>query len=305
MAGETASRNTAHKWRQAFKSAGPLLFVAPAGLLLLIFSLAPFIELARMSVSSVRFASVVKGIWKFVGAKNFLTLHQNPDFLLSLSNTVIFVAIVVGGSMIGGLFVANLIRLPRSTSMLLQSLAVLAWSLPAVVTGSVWRFMLAPEGVVNRITGWAGIPEQLFIANPRIALYSVALVTAWQTLPFAALVIKAGLLDVPRETIEAARIDGAGPSQTYFLVVLPQLRAVLAVLFVLIAVYAFRSFDVLFVMTQGGPGTATTTLPYLGYKTAFDNDDFGHAAAMAVISCVFIFVLGFYYARLQREGLRR
>lgn len=287
------------------KAAAPLLFIAPAALLLLVFSLAPFIELARMSVSAVKFANIVKGVWKFIGANNFLTLIQNPDFVPSLGNTAIFVAIVVGGSMIGGLFVANLIRLPRATSILLQSLAVLAWSLPAIVTGSVWRFMLSPEGVVNRIAGWVGISQQLFIANPKIALYSVALVTASQALPFAALVIKAALLDVPPELTEAAMIDGARPSQTYFLVILPQLRPVLSVLLVLIAVYAFRSFDVLFVMTQGGPGTSTTTLPYLAYKTAFDIDDFGHAAAMAVIACAFIFGLGFYYAHIQRQGLRR
>jgi len=126
-------------------------------------------------------------------------------------------------------------------------------------------------------------------------------VTVWVTVPFAAVVFRAGLMDLPMEVLEAAEIDGAGRWQSFWRITLPLLRPVVLVLAVLIVVYAFRSFDLLYAMTQGGPGTSSTTLPYLAYKEAFQQFDFSTGAAVAVISLMIVSVLAAVYVRVSHR----
>lgn len=287
--------------RGLFAKAPLLKFGLPAIILLTALSLLPAIELVRISLNDVGLGNVVSGEWQFVGAENFIDLPENPDFGGAIRNTFIFVAIAVVGAFGGGMLGAQLIRPEAMSRRVLQGLMILAWSLPPVIAGSVWKFMLSFDGVVNAVTSVVGIEPTFFLSDPTLALYAVALITAWQSIPFAALVLKAGLLDIPDDQFEAAAIDGASRWQTFRQVTMPQLRPVSITLIVLLVVYAFRSFDLLFVMTEGGPGTSTTTLPYLSYRTAFVLDNFGSGAAIAIVSVAFIMVVAVVYSRLARE----
>jgi multiple sugar transport system permease protein len=281
---------------------GHWMFLAPAFVFLSVFAALPFVELVRMSLSDATFGGVVRGDWNFVGLDNFASLPGNPDFRLATVNTLVFTAVVVVLSLAGGLAVATLIARTSLPRGFLQGMIVLSWSMPAVITGNVWRFMFSPDGVVNKLGSFVGMPAQLWLADPQLALYSVSFVAAWQAIPFAALVYKAALMDIPPEQIEAAAIDGATPRQTFWRVVVPQLRPVTLVLVILLMVYALRSFDHIFIMTQGGPGTATTTVPLLAYRTAFSLDNFGLGSAISVIASVLIVFLALAYTRAAAQS---
>ena len=172
---------------------------------------------------------------------------------------------------------------------------VFVWALPPLVSGSVWKFLLAGNGAVNAVLGVVGIDSVDWLSSPQLAIWSVSLVAAWASLPFAILIIHGGMLGVPQDVLEAARIDGAGYVRMSRHVVIPILRPTLMVLTVLVILYAFRSFDFVYVMTLGGPGTATTTLPYLAYDTAFKTYEFGVASGVALISMLVVVILSIPY----------
>lgn len=278
-------------------------FPLPATTLLLALSALPFLELLRMSVSDVGFGNVATGDWAFTGLDNFDALRGSPAFGETVRNTAIFVTIVVLVSVAGGLAIAHLLMPATVPRRIVQAMLVFAWALPPVVSGSAWKFLLFSNSVVSSVVGAAGVEQPPYwLADPDLALFSVAAVNAWAATPFTALVFKAGLLDIPRDTLEAAEVDGASARQRFWFVVLPQLRPVVLVLGVLVTVYAFRSFDFLFVMTQGGPGTASSTLPYLAYLLSFRLGFFGRGAVAALITGACIAVLAFIYVRAFRRG---
>jgi len=141
-----------------------------------------------------------------------------------------------------------------------------------------------------------------WLSSPDLSLWAVSLVAAWASLPFAVLIIRGGLLSIPSEILEAAELDGVGSWSLSRHILLPLLRPTLAVLTILIILYAFRSFDFVYVMTQGGPGRITNTLPYLAYQTSFKTFSFGSGAAVAVLSMLVVALLAIpYVANLRRE----
>jgi len=138
-----------------------------------------------------------------------------------------------------------------------------------------------------------------------LALVSVGLVNSWAVVPFSALVYRAAMLDIPSDEIEAAEVDGAARHQEVRYIVLPHLRPTTVVLVVLIVVYAFRSFDYIYVMTDGGPGTSTTTLPFLSYMEAFVSFQYGVGSAAAVLAICVVFALALVYTLgVRREEQR-
>src|SRR5665647_135094 len=189
-------------------------------------------------------------------------------------------------------------------SAALLALMVFVWALPPVVNGSVWKFLLGDRGLFNTIVLGLGLREDPmpFLYDQYWALMSVAFVNSFAVIPFNALVFRAGLMNIPPETFEAAALDGATKWQEVRHVMLPAVRPTTLVLLVLTIVYGFRSFDFIYVMTYGGPGTATNTLPFLGYLQAFARYDFGLGAATSVVTVLGVLVLAAVYARsIRRE----
>ena len=133
------------------------------------------------------------------------------------------------------------------------------------------------------------------LSSTQLAIWYVAGVAAWASLPFSVLIIRGGMLGVNHDLLEAAAIDGAGYWRTQLGVVVPQIMPTLEILSILVVLYAFRSFDFVYVLTSGGPGTETTTLPYLAYATAFTSYDWSEGAAVAVLSMVVVVILAVPY----------
>ena len=290
----SATRRNATKRRK-------LAFALPAGVLLLVFSFFPLAQLARMSVSDVS-ARTLNQPWTFVGGENFAASAAQGSLFPAFGNTIIFVLVVTVVGLIGGLAAAILLSANSWLSAFVLGLMVFIWALPPVVNGSVWKFLLGDAGLINSVITGVGLSQQAvpFLYDDRFALLSVAVVNSWAVVPFNALVFRAGILGIPAETFEAARIDGANRWQEIWHMIIPAVRPTTLVLAVLTVVYAFRSFDFIFVMTYGGPGVATSTLPFLSYLQAFVRFDFGMGAATAIISVLLVLVLAVIYARSVR-----
>lgn len=274
----------------------------PAATFLAVLSIYPLIQLGRMSVSAVT-SSTLQDNWAFVGFGNFIADAQQGDLWRSLVNTFVFVIIVTGIALLGGLACAVALRGSGRSSAFLLGLMVFIWALPPVVNGSVWKFLLGDDGLFNTLIRAVGITQGSvpFLYDQHLALISVALVNSWVAIPFNALVFRAAILGIPSELFEAAQLDGARPSQEIRYVLMPGIRPTTLVLLVLGIVYSFRSFDFIYVMTYGGPGTATNTLPFLGYLQAFVQYDYGKGSATSVIGGLLVVVLAAVYARSVRK----
>lgn len=284
---------------------GALPLLVP-GVFVAVMSLYPMVRLVQMSISSVRPQNLT-GEWPLNGFENFTALAASDEFRQSLVTTFIFTGVMLTAVLILGFIAAVWLTSTSLASRVAQGLMILGWALPPVVTGTAWKFMLQTGGPLNALLESLGMEPVRWLSSADIALWSVIAVVTWANIPFSAIVIKSALLGIPEETIEAAALDGAGTVRTAVYIILPQMKGVLTTLAILVFVYGFgNSFSFIYVMTAGGPGTVTTTLPFLGYVAAFRNFQFGAAGAIAVISMVIVAVFTLGYIRASgREAVER
>src|SRR5690625_54145 len=278
-------------------------FLVPAAVFFALFSLYPLYTLVKMSLSEVT-AATLNTDWVFTGLENFRTGFETGETTAALWRTLVFVLFVTIVGMVGGLAAAIALRTKGKWSAAVLAVMVFVWALPPVVNGSVWKFLFADAGLLNIAARGLGVTDSAlpFLYDPEWALWAVAFVNAWAVIPFNALVFRAALVNIPPDVFEAAALDGATKWQEIRHIMIPAARPTALVLLVLTIVFAFRSFDYIYVMTFGGPGTATTTLPFLGYLQAFARYDFGLGSATSVITVAFVIVLALVYARsIRRE----
>jgi ABC-type sugar transport system permease subunit len=280
---------------------GPWLFLLPAAIYLGATALYPLYMLVRMALSDVRPINIL-GTWPYVGLDTFRGVLGSSDFWSALRVTVYFTGALLVLDLGIGFLAALAMRSSRRLGNVALTLMMLVWSLPPIVNGTVWKFMLQGDGLINAALQRVGLPEVVWLGNPGVTLWSLVGVVTWASIPFAATVIRAALLGIPPELLEAAAIDGAGRWGSVRHVVLPLLRPVLLVLALLVVVYAFRSFDFIYVITKGGPGTATTTLPFLAYKQSFQLFNFGTGAATAVAAMAVVIALAAGYLIASGRG---
>lgn len=295
--------NRAGVGRRGFRLEGKGLFLVPAGLYLAGLTFFPMYELVRMSFSRVT-PEVLYKPWPFAGLNEFQLAIASPDFSQAVLNTLVYVVVVVVSGLVGG-FVAALI-LWRATPLtsFTFGVVVFVWAMPPLVNASVWRFLLDQRGLIDSILVLFHLPAVLWLVDGRLPLVAVALVNAWASVPFATIVYRAAFMDIPGELLEAAAVDGAVPRQIILRIILPQMRPVMVVLSVVTVVYAFRSFDFIYIMTSGGPGTVSTTLPYLAYREAFQGYQYSVGAATAVIAVCIVLGMAVVYMRQVRAEQR-
>lgn len=282
-------------------------FVIPAGVFLALLALYPFFSLIWMSLSDVSAVNIVRGGWPFVGLANFRTFFHMSDVLLALKNTAIFVVIVVGVGLLGGLGAATLLQAKGKLSAVGLGMMVFTWAMPPVVLGSLWKFLLLPNGLINDLLVAFHLmgSRTLWLVQQNLVLVTVALVNSWAVVPFGALVYRAALVDIPVELIDAAAVDGATKFQRFVWVKLPLLMPITLILLVLTVVYAFRSFDFIYVMTYGGPGILSTTLPFLSYRLSFVEYKYALGATVAVFTILIVVALAIVYVRATRRTEER
>ena len=231
---------------------------------------------------------------QWTGLENYrLLLFEDQTFWVSLQKTALFTVGAVGLELLLGLGIALLFNRPLKMLGLLRSLLILPMVMTPVVTGLTWRIMYNPTfGLINYFLGMLGFEPHAWVGNASTALPALIVADVWQWTPFMFLLIYAGLQSLPDEPFEAARVDGASAWQTFRYLTFPMLRPVLLIAILLRTIESVKTFDIIFALTRGGPGTATQTLNIYTFYLAFEWLKPGYAAALAVIILVIVVSLG-------------
>lgn len=278
----------------AWLLAPALLFVAAMALFPLGYSLLLSLREWKLSAASS------PGRW--VGLNNYVQLlTDDPDFLESLWATAVFVYFDVTATLAIALGAALLLQRAGRINSLARVLLILPFVMSPALIGISFRFFLNPEfGVLQHALGLLipALQGKVWLADRTLAMAAVVASDVWHWAPYMTLVVLGGLAAIPKETQEAAQVDGASAWAVFRDITLPQLLPVLGVVAVLKTVFALKAFDTLFTLSNGGPGTATQTLAYFVYHTAFNYYDMGYAAAAAYLLTALLLVLSGFYLRL-------
>lgn len=276
-----------------------LRFLLPSLVFVLIFSLYPIAESLRLSF----YRLILTLPWlgqKFVGWENYGDLLTDPVALKSLWTTLLFVAVTAPMEVVLGLGMALVLNEAFRGRGLLRAVVLIPWAIPTVVSSQMWRFIFNDRyGLFNFL--FFGARTDLYLAplaDPELALLAIMTADIWKTSSFAALILLAGLQTIPEELYEAASIDGASSWQKFRRVTLPLLRPALLLALLFRTIDAFRVFDLVFVMTQGGPADSTNVLQFYGYKKSFAEGMIGYGSAISVVVFSLSLLLSLFYIRL-------
>jgi multiple sugar transport system permease protein len=243
----------------------------------------------------------VNDAWRFAGLRNFTALVDAAAFWNAVSVTAIWVIGNVSLQLVFGLAVALALNTVTSFRAFYNGIVMVPWVSSFVVVAIVFLWLYHPElGVVNDLLLRTGLVERpiAWLASPGLAQLSLILANTWKFFPLVAITLFAGLQTIPRELVEAARIDGASAAQTLRYVTVPMLAPSIATAVLLSAIWAFNAFTLAIIMTGGGPLRATEVIGLYIYKVAFDSFDFGMAAAASLVLFLVILVITVVYLRI-------
>jgi multiple sugar transport system permease protein len=268
-----------------------LLALSPAVLMFALLTLLPVAMLAALSVSNVTWSGG-HAIWAYVGARNFAALPADALLRASVSNTLVFAVAAVTVQITLGLGLALLVSEAARGRTLYRLVFLLPLLLPGIVIGALWSLIYNFDfGIINLALSAIGLDPVDWLGDRSLALASVIVVDIWHWTPFCFLVLLAGVEALPRDVYEAARIDGAGTLAALRHITLPLLAPTIAVTFVFRLILAFKVFDEVYLLTGGGPGTATEVLSFTIYRRFFTEDRAGYGAAMSLATLAVIAVL--------------
>jgi ABC-type sugar transport system permease subunit len=229
----------------------------------------------------------------WVGAGNYVEAMQDPRFRSALAHTTFFVAVTVALELLLGLVLALALQRAVRARGLLRTTVLLPWAVPTVVAALVWRFIFdSPAGLVSSLAAGVGLTAPTWFADPVAAWVPLVLTDVWKSTPFVAILLVAGLQGIDGSLYEAARVDGAGAWRQFVDITLPLLRPALFVAFLFRTLDAFRVFDVIYVMTGGGPGSATEPIALYTFSTLLQHLRFGYGSALSIV----VFVAAFLFA---------
>jgi multiple sugar transport system permease protein len=277
------------------------MLLAPALAFLFVMAVWPFAYLLYASFTSYQLAVPIP--IEFVGVDNFTSLLQGERFWSSLGITAIFALVAVPLQIVIGLGLALLINSVARGREFYASLFLIPMMLAPIVVGFAWNLFLNPiYGPLNSALRGMGLSPPAWAQSPEWALPTIVLVDIWQWTPLVMVILLAGLRAIPATVFEAARVDGSSRVQTFFNVVLPMLTPYIVVAFVLRFIDSFKVFDVIYILTRGGPGTATQNLAYFTYDLGFNRFEFGAAGALSIIQLVVLIVGTSLILSLARRG---
>ncbi|WP_395447330.1 carbohydrate ABC transporter permease [Aminobacter sp. UC22_36] len=262
----------------------------------------PLVDTVRLSFTD---AKLVGTEGSFVGLDNYARMLSGPNFQRTLVTTTWFAVISVGAEMVLGVLAALLLNQQFRGRALLRALMILPWALPTVVNATLWRLIYNPEyGALNAALTQIGLLDayRSWLGEPNTALAALIVADCWKNFPLVALIALAALQAVPRDITAASMVDGAGPFARFRFVILPYLVGPLLVALVLRTIEAFKVFDIIWVMTRGGPANSTRTLSILVYQEAFSFQRAGSGASLALIVTLLVTVLAVAYAALVRKA---
>jgi multiple sugar transport system permease protein len=298
----SARGRRAHAQRRAQLTAWA--FLAPVALYLVLFYAYPLWKNIELSLKHYTVASFVSGNAPFVGLQNFVDVFSNATFGPAIWHTTVFVLVSILVQFALGLALAVFFHDNFPLSGLLRALFLVPWLLPLLVSASTWSWMMnSDSGIVNAFLQSVGIGQINWLTSPDWSLVAVLVANIWIGIPFNLVIMYSGLQGIPGELYEAAALDGANGWQRFWRVTFPLLRPVTAITLLLGFVYTLKVFDIIWIMTKGGPSGSSTTLAIWSYQLGFGSllPDFSSAATVGNVLIVIALVVGLVYARVQRR----
>ena len=279
------------------------LFLLPSIVFVGLFTLFPIFESFRLSF----YRMILTLPWlgqKWVGWENYTDLWTDPVAIQSLTTTLIFVAVTIPLELLFGLGMALVMNEVFRGRGLLRAVVLIPWAIPTVVSSQMWRFIFNDRYGLFNFVLFGDDTARYFapMADPQLALIAIMVAEVWKTTPFPALIILAGLQTIPDELYEAASIDGATAWQKFRHLTLPLIRPALLLALLFRTIDALRVFDLVFVMTQGGPADATNVLQFYGYKKTFAEGMVGYGSTIAVAVFLLSLTVALVYLRVLKAS---
>ncbi len=280
----------------------PFLFLLPTACIIVAIVLFPMVSLVNNSLYRW---NLLSGVRTWTGLGNYATVLTDQLFLKSLLRTMLFSIVIVAVELSLGFLLALLFNRALFGEGFLRSLLIAPMLIAPVAVGLIWRFMYEPSiGIINYLLSLVGLPAVRWISQTSTALPSVGIAEIWQWTPFVFLVFLAGLQGIPRSVIEASTLDGASSRQVMFEIQIPMLRWVILIVALLRMIDVFKIFDLVYVITRGGPGNSTYLVAFYNYVVGFTQFQMGKASATAFIILNIISVMTLLLIRLVFRGSR-
>lgn len=279
-------------------------FLLPLVAYLLLCYAYPLLTTIDLSLRDYSVRTFVRGGAPLSGLDNLVTVVTDPTFMTALVNTAEFTVVSLVFQYTIGLALAVFFSRGFRLAVPLRALFLVPWLLPLIVSASTWAWLLNSEaGAVNAILELFGLPGVNWLTSPDWSLVSVIIANIWIGIPFNLVLLHSGLSNIPAEVYEASALDGAGPWQTFRHVTFPMLRPVSAITLLLGLIYTLKVFDIIWIMTRGGPNGSSTTLATWSYELGFGTmlPRFGPSAAVGNVLILIAVVAGLGYVHLQRR----
>ena len=281
------------------------LLALPAIIYITIFLVVPLVYNIWLSISDANGSNLITGDYHPTGFANYKEMLASPGFWNGVKLSAIFTVASLALQFLVGYALALFFRKPFPGNGIIRALLLVAWILPAVVTGTIFRWMFDSDfGVINYFLTSMHLVDKpvMWLTGPTTAMVAVVVANLWVGMPFNMLLILSGLHTIDDGLYEAAEVEGAGPIRTFFSITEPLMRPVVFSLLLLGVINTYKVFDLIYTMTKGGPVEATTTLPIFTYLQTFKVFDFGNGAAASMLTMVLPLALSWFYVRsLDKE----
>lgn len=275
------------------------IFIAPAVAVIILLVAYPFVIAISLSVQDA-WAGATD--YAFVGLDNFIRILKNDIFQRTVRNTFLFTGASVGMKIVLGLCLATLMHRTMRFRKLFRAAVLLPWVVPTALSVLAWWWMLDPDfSVVNWTMERLRLGSHMWLSDARLAMLSVIIVNTWRGLPFFAIAILAGLVSIPQELYEAAETDGAGRLTKFRHITLPLLRPVLAIVILFSTIFTFADFNIVFVLTKGGPMNMTHLFATLSFAVGLGGGNLGQGAAISLFLFPILVIVVFLQLRFVRR----
>lgn len=286
------------------RSLGKYVFILPAVLYLIVFAAIPMLQGLWISFTDASLINPNGG--DFIGAENYEYLFGSGAFWHSAWTTVVYTFVTVVFALVLGTTAALALNRAFRGRAVVRALMTFPYAMPMVAAALIFIWIFNPtSGVLNKTIAVFGVGQVGWLTDPEYGLISVLIATIWKVFPFVMLVVLAALQSVPDELYEASRVDGADGLSTFRAVVLPHITPTLRVVGLLMTIWSIRRFEIIYLLTGGGPGEATNTLVVNVYRRAFSEQDLGTAAAIGMLGLVLSLAVTVVFFVAERRQSRR
>lgn len=282
-----------------------ILFVLPAFLYMLIFVGYPIIRNIVLSFQDVNAGNLVRGTKNFVMFENYLELFRDDVFRTSLVNTLKYTILCLIFQFLIGFILALFFSKRFSFAKPVRGILLVPWMIPITVTALMFRLLFATDiGVINHILRSLHLISKNieWLTTPGTAMFALVCANIWIGIPFNMILISTGLTTIPKELYESASIDGANKAQTFFSITLPLLRPTIESVLILGFIYTFKVYDLVYVMTSGGPVNSTHMLSTYSYKLSFEMFQYSKGSAVANVLLIILLIVGVFYIKATTAG---